>query len=496
MNKTSVPTMLLSLCYAALFGTAGCTGSDPGDGRWNVLLVTLDTTRVDRLGCYGHPGGMTPHLDALAAEGVRFDRAISTAGITPMSHASMLTGLNPYAHDLRVFYGELGHCLAEDVPTLPAILAERGWNTAAFISSYPLAPVYGLDRGYQDYSSGLEESIAELDLTRQQQHQEFWQDATRSATQRRADAALDDALGWLGKNETSGPWHLWLHLFDVHDFSLVPPRSFAAEHGVAYTPGVSGGNLAARERMYDFELRYVDSQLGRLLEHLKRTGQFDRTMIVVVADHGQGLTDGLQRHGWILHRLLYDWSIHVPLIVHYPGVEPGGVIPELVRTIDILPTVLEALDLPPPDGVEGRSLFPLLRGERDEPRIAYADALNLQDTHAPLKRLPPSQKDDLYVAMDRRWKLIHHRQQPEMSELYDLELDPLESQNVFAEHPDEAARLMRFFEERNAFRLERREDGGARPNAGALGDLGYTDGDDDGDEDPDADEEREKPGDR
>lgn len=234
--------------------------------------------------------------------------------------------------------------------------------------------------------------------------------------------------------------------------------------------------------MYDFELRWLDLQLQKLFDRLRERGDWDDTLVVITSDHGQGLSDGLERHGWALHRLLYQWSLHVPLILRGPGIPSGLVVDELVRTIDVMPTILEALDVPPPEGIEGESLLGLVRGQPGEPRIAYADALNTQDSHAPLGRLPLSQRDDLYVVMDRRWKLIHHRRQPELSELYDLELDPGETRNVAAEQPRVVARLRAFLAERDALRLVPVSPHHERPDRSRLEALGYV-GDDAGDTD-------------
>jgi len=466
---------------------AGCgSGEAPEDSiGHNVLLVSLDTTRVDFLGCYGHADGLTPRLDALAREGVRFDRAIATAGLTPMSHASMLTGRNPYSHNLRVFSGELGHSLPATVPSLPEILSDRGWRTAAFVSAYPLSEVFGLNRGYATFSTGIDE---QLDLSKPQASREVLQDARRNESQRRADHTVDGALTWLEEHGESGPWHLWVHLFDVHDPQLIPPAEFAAQQGVDYKAAQPFKGPNTKDQLYGLELRWVDHQVGRLLDWLESSKQYENTVVIVVSDHGQGLSDGMQRHQWSQHRLIYDWSIHVPLIFRIPGELPRPAIPELVRTTDILPTVLEVLDLAPPEDVQGRSLMRLVRGELDEPRIAYADALNLEDTYSPGKKLPEKQRDNLYVAMDQRWKLIHHAKAPENSELYDLDADPGEIDNVLAEHPEEAARLLAWLEGEDAFRMVPSGSSGPSPDGSALGGLGYTGdgGEDDDEEDKNA----------
>ena len=459
-----------AICLATLLG--GCGNGE--QGQPNVLLVTLDTTRADHLSCYGYGKQTTPRIDAIAREGVRFDAAMSTAGITPMSHASILTGLNPYSHNLRVFWGDAGHRLPPDIPTLPEILATRGYETGAFVSAYPVSAAYGLDRGFETFDTGLDDSLGELDLSQQQKHDSHWFDGPRSSTQRRGDQTTDAALAWLGERG-SKPWCAWVHFFDVHDFSIVPPAAFAARHGVTYDPSVSPRDPDAREALYDPELNFVDTQLGRIFDALKASGQDQNTIIVITADHGQGLKDGKARHGWIKHRLLYQWCLRVPLILRIPGNAPA-VVDSQVRSIDILPTLLEALDLAPPAPVEGKSLLALARGETEaSPRLAYADALNLVDTHSPKRGLPAHCIDNLFCVSDGRWKLIHHGQHPENSELFDLENDPLELRNLASTHPQHVTRLRAFLEETRAMEV-RAEVGGEEDAAAAarLHGLGYV----------------------
>ena len=461
-------TRLTVLAAAAL---AACSGGGEA-ARPNVLLVTLDTTRADRLGCYGGPAA-TPNIDALAGEGAIFARAVSTAGLTPMSHASILTGLNNYRHGLRVFFSEeASFTLDDSVATLPGILGRRGWRTAGFVSAYPASEAYGLDRGFEHFDAGVD--VEQLDLSHQQSHVQLWDESGRSRTQRRGDHTVTAALGWLD-GIGAEPWCLWVHLFDVHDFSLVPPAEWSARHGIEYDKSVKNNDLTWRERMYDAELTFADEQVGRLLERIRTRGEWEDTIVVITADHGQGLGDGARNHGWFKHRLLYEWSLHVPLIVRIPGVRAGVSVEPLVRTIDVLPTLLEALDLPVPE-IEGASLLALLRGGEDDGRIAYADALNLYDVHSP-KKMKDEYLDNLYCVTDARWKLIWHEQKPGNVELYDLRSDPEELRNVAAENPREVARLKRFLEERGAMDVRPPEDTSAAPDASALQGLGYTDGD-------------------
>ena len=394
-----------------------------------------------------------------------------------MSHASILTGLNNYRHGLRVFYSkEASFTLRPSNVTLPEILGEHGWNTAAFVSAYPVSEFYGVDQGFETFDTGL---VDELDLSRQQQHEELWNETGLSQTQRRGDFTVDAALEWLERHRGE-PWCVWVHLFDAHDFSMVPPSEWIARFGITYDKSVPLNDLAWRERMYDPELTFIDEQLGRLFEAIHSEGTWDQTVIAITADHGQGLTDGLKNHGWLKHRLLYEWGLHVPLILKLPGLDGGRRVEPLVRTIDILPTVLEALDLAGP-AMEGQSMLALARGGPDDGRVAYADALNLLDAHAPQK-MRPEYADNLFCASDARWKLIWHQTKPENVELFDLEADPAELRNLASEHPEQVARLKAFLDERRVMEVQAPEAGALAPDKRALEELGYFGNEDESDE--------------
>lgn len=472
----------LGALLLGLFGLgAGCGGSPVTGTGMNVLVITLDTTRPDRLSCYGGQPGLTPTIDGIASEGVRFDRAISTAGITPMSHSSILTGLNNYAHGMRVFYSpEVSHQLKEAVDTLPEMLKTFDYSTVGRVSSYPVSEHYGLNQGFDDFDSGVD--LESLDLTKQQSHKTLWDSSGRTHTQRRGDFTADSALEWLEANGTDGPWCMWMHMFDAHDYSIVPPDSFMEPFGLDYpAPGTRlgiEGKLQWREAMYDPEIAFMDAQIARVQAWLKANGQDQNTIIVITADHGQGLRDGFQRHGWMKHRLLYDWCVRVPLIVRIPGGARGGSVVAQVRTIDVVPTIMEALGLPMRNPVEGESLVPLMNGEvEDEPRVAYADALNDYDVHAPPEQaLPPFQHDNLFMACDGRWKLIWHESNPERSQLYDLLKDPQELQNLYAPDHLRAKALLTWLEDRRAMDVEPPGSGSKAPDVAALKGLGYGGG--------------------
>ncbi len=477
------PYARLALASAALCSLAACGSSSSETGAGprplNVLLITLDTTRADRLGCYGHAAARTPVIDKLASGGLRFERALSTAGITPMSHSSILTGLNNYDHGMRVFHSEeVSHRLKDEVNSMPEILGAEGWRTGASISAYPVSEPYNLNQGFDRFESGVLK-VDQLNLAKQQSHKTFWGRGGATVTQRAGDQTVDDAIDFIGPEGSEQPWALWVHLFDAHDFSIVPPADFLDSLGVECPPeGTRTQGKAQhewRERMYDPELAYIDTLLGRMVDHLEDIGELDSTVIVITADHGQGLLDGLERHNWGKHRLLYDWSLHVPMILHVPGEAPA-VIGDQVRTIDVLPTVLEALNFPPAEGIEGLSMLPLARGATEpKPRIAYADALNLHDSHSPPLKALGKNYDNLYCATDGVWKYIFHEEQPANSELFHLAEDPLELSNLYAaEHP-QAKRLHAFLDERKAWNTEK-PTAGSGGNAASLQSLGYGGG--------------------
>lgn len=461
---------------------SGC-GGDGGGEKLNVLLITLDTTRPDRMTCYGGQPGLTPTIDTIASEGVRFDRAISTAGITPMSHSSILTGLNNYAHGMRVFYSpKVSHRLKEVVDTLPEVLKDRGYRTAGRVSAYPVSGAYGLDQGFDSFTVGID--VDALNLEGQQRHETFFDTDGLGNTQRRGDKTVDDAINWLDKNGNEDPWCMWVHMFDVHDYSLVPEDDFMERFAVGPYPEDARALRGATKldwtvKMYDPELAFMDAQIARLRGWLEANGQLDNTVIVITADHAQGLREGYERHGWMRHRLLYDWCLRVPLIVRVPGFEPAtGVVENQVRTIDVLPTIAEALGVPLRNDVEGLSLVPLMRGETEsEPRIAYADALNVYDKHCPpAKALPPHQKDNMFMACDGRWKLIWHESNQAQSQLYDLLKDPKELQNLYRDDHPRVAPLKDWITARGANVVEPPGSDSKAPNVAALNALGYGGG--------------------
>lgn len=389
--------------------------------RWNVVLITLDTTRADYLGCYGRPGDPTPHLDRLAREGTRFDLAIATASVTPVSHASILTGLDNHEHGVRVLSGLCGYKLDEDVPTLATILRDEGWSTAAVHSAFPVSAYFGFDNGFdvfESFDGGFGQSQAgtmSWDLPR---------------LQRRSDETTGIVIDTLA--ELDRPFFLWVHYWDPHDAAVVPPK----EDIPADVPRLPDGRFPPSHGLYAAEVSYVDREIGRLFDQLRASGTWEDTLVVVVADHGEGLGD----HGWDYHRILYQEQVRVPLIVRIPAQASAPVVAATVSTTDIAPTVLDYLGLRAPRTPSGRSLRPLMEGRPDAPRSAFADQVNGYDLNAGMLAQRPFD-DFLYAVVDAGWKLVWRPLHPQASELFHLESDPREASNRYAHEPAQVLRL-------------------------------------------------------
>jgi len=454
---------IVVLLLAPLLATCG---SEPR--RPNIILITLDTTRADYLSCHGAPWATTPALDELAAKGARFERAFASSSLTPVSHATILTGqVNP-GHGLRVLSAGSAFRLPSDAETLATRLQAAGYRTGAVHSAFPVSRYFGFDRGFDHFDdlSGALVRAAGADKTQ-------WDVDT---LQRRSDEALDRTLAWM--EDADEPFFLWLHLWDPHDKLRLPPAEVLR---VATGRAAAAGLTDPDDQVYAAEVSYQDSQLGRLFTGLATRGLEDTTLVAVTADHGQGLSDGQRLHGWAMHRMVYREQLHVPLILRGPGVPRGLVVPTQVRTADITPTLLELARVPRGDTsaldpvLDGTSLGPLLRAGRGPHRVAYADQLNGYDHNAGM-RLSRPDAAFLFSLSDGDWKVVFRPHMPERSELFHLTRDPLEERDVRAEHPAEYLRLVAELARYNPWvtspfpPLEE-----ADPNAAAaLGALGYS----------------------
>lgn len=441
-------------------------------GSPSVLLVTLDTTRRDHFGCYGDTRGLTPNLDALAAEGVRFASAYSTAASTPTAHASILSGLNPYQHGLRVIAGAGGYRLRPDAATLSTTLQAAGWATGAFLSSFTVSEHYGLQRGFSHWDNGLAGGSKGVLRDDPQTRLTTW-DVEKH--QRRSDDTTDAFLAWL--ETTRGPFFAWVHYWDPHDTALLPPLPVQERF-----PAPRSSSVPERMRaLYAAEVAFVDEQFGRVLQRLKSNGLYDKTMIAVIADHGEGLGD----HDWWRHRLLYQEQICVPFLLRLPGGPRGLEVKEIVRCTDLFPTLLDYLGAEAPAGLFGRTLRPLLSATGDASRLAYADQLNKLDLNSNMARQRP--RDGLlYSVIEGDWKLIFNDEHVEASQLYNLKEDPGERDNRFLRDSDKARELRARLEALQPFQRSNFEPivdaaGAAAERAlGALGYLGSAEGEEPG----------------
>lgn len=435
-----------TLATLSLSLLAACGGDEDASGKPNIVIVTLDTTRPDYLSCYSSARGGTPTLQGLSDRGVRFEAALSSSGVTPVSHATILTGAFPYEHGVRVLSAGSGFKLAEEQPTIASLLRDEGYFTAAIQSAFPVSSYFGFDKDYDLF----------LDLTGEMQISEaqgktVWEG---DVLQRRSDETAFLVLDFLAGDERGDrPFFLWLHLWDPHDPWLVPPQDQIAHLQIRPETHMQA-NTPLYSKIYQAEIKYMDSQLGVVLDGLKKHGIEDSTLICVTADHGEGLTDGFASHGWAKHRMTYQQQIHVPFLLAGPGVKSGVVVEDMVRTADIVPTLLDFAGLGNlSTGGSGRSVRPLAEGSTLETAIAYADQVNGYDANASMVRNRPDAAF-LYTVCDGTWKLIYRPHMFERSELFNLEQDPTERRNVIEEHPAEFLRLMNDLSRRNPWVLD------------------------------------------
>jgi choline-sulfatase len=368
---------------------AGCDRRRPP----NVLVVTIDTLRVDRVGCYGFGLAITPAMDRLAREGVRCTDAVTSAPITLPAHSSIFTGLFPQTHGVR---DNGNYALSADAVTLAERLRDVGYTTGAFVSAAVLARRYGLDQGFDTYDDDLwAEDEPELFMIRE----------------RPAERTAARAVAWLEQTPRDRPFFLWVHFFDPHQPYNVRSGDVAA---LAPTP-------------YDAEIAQADRGLGTLLAALERRGALDDTLVVVTADHGESLGE----HGEPTHGIfVYDATIHVPLLWRFPHVLPAGRTYDApTRHVDLMPTILALVGLEPPAASQGIALGEALAGRAAPPTpIQYAEARLAEEGFgmAPLYAIRSG---------GRKWI------RAPLPELYDLRADPKELKNLYPADPEQSRPL-------------------------------------------------------
>ncbi len=366
------------------------------EGVRHVVLISIDTCRADHLSCYGFKRETTPHIDAVAREGVLFEQALSPVPLTTPAHSSMLTGTYPPTHGVRLNNGE---SLAASNVTLAEVLKDAGYQTAAFVGGYPMDAAFGLNQGFETYDS------------------RFTRSSEKSSThlERIAEEVSRPAMAWLDQH-SGDRFFLFLHFYDAH-LDYEPPPPFASTYA---------------DDRYAGEIAYVDNWIGQIVDRLRALGVYDDTLLIITADHGESLGDhGERAHGFFI----YESTVHVPLIIRAPHGPKGNRFEGRVSLVDLMPTVLDLAGLQTPERVQGTSLRRGMEEGRTQggPRPLYCESLEATQF----------QCSGLHGIVDGPWKYIRAPRQ----ELYDLPRDSGETNNVFEKEPKRAQRLRTRLEE-------------------------------------------------
>src|SRR6266403_4039635 len=389
-----LPRALLLLGLALFL--CSCRQNKPP--RPNILIITVDTLRADRVGCYGYAGGLTPNVDALAIDGVVFERGVAQVPLTWPSHAAIFTGTYPFYNGVQDFAGQP---LSDRFRTLAESLKDHGYATGAVVSSFVLDRSWGLARGFESYDDAFA-------------GQEFLQ-KNLGLVERRAEESVNHAVGWLEAHPNQ-PFFLWLHLYDPHS-PYNPPEPFRSQYA---------------KQPYEGEIAYADSQLGRLFAWLKHAPNnlYDNTLIVFLSDHGESLGEhGEKEHGFFV----YDSTVHVPLIIKPP--KSAGLVAqrvaEAIETVQVGPTVFELVGVQ--DSIQKQfqaaSLVPLVNGKpHAPPRPAYSETFYPANSFgwSPLRSMQTAR--------------YHFIDAPEQ-ELYDHQADLSETNNLAAKNANVATSL-------------------------------------------------------
>jgi arylsulfatase A-like enzyme len=394
------------LLAVTFFVAAGCddlkgTGTDqaeaPASRSPNLVIITLDTTRADALGAYGQRLETSPNFDRMAEEGVLFNEAMASSPETLPSHATIFTGKQPYSHGVR---GNGGYVLADDQLTLAEVLTGAGYETRAEIAAVVVGEKTKLSQGFSTVRGTDTEGVKLRAVLRERNGQ-----VNAEVIQvRDAGDITDSGIKFVRENQDEA-FFLWLHYFSAH---------------APYSP-VPEFNAKIPSSTYHAEVAHQDHEMGRFIAELEALGLRDNTLVVITADHGEGLLE----HGERTHSyFVYDTTMKVPLLMWGLDALPKGQrIEALARTVDIAPTALELLGHYPLGDIDGVSLTPLLRGETDDlGSVAYGEASRIASTF---------QMSPLRFVREGRWKYIH-KVNPE---LYDVIADPGELDNKFEAEP-------------------------------------------------------------
>jgi choline-sulfatase len=380
-------------------------------GPRNLLLVSLDTVRADRLGSYQYAAAQTPQMDALAASGLRFERATTVAPLTLPAHSSLMTATFPAWHGVR---DNGGFYLDDEQLTLAEILRDKGFRTGGFVGAFVLDRRWGISQGFDRY-------FDDFDLD------SYANASAMDAIQRPGSEVVDRAIEWL-QAEPQRPFFAWVHLYDAHTPYEAPEP-------------VRSRFPRTRDGAYDAELASADAQVGRLVDRLRADGRLDDTLVVIVGDHGEMLGE----HGELTHGFfIYESATRIPLIISGPGV-PAAVVSDQVRIVDVMPTALTLLGVPVPKQSQGADLMALARGERLDlvahseswyPRYHYgwSELRAIQDGRFKLIRAPRPELYDL--ASDPREERDRSTESASRLEVFGRALDEFESRTARAGAPE------------------------------------------------------------
>lgn len=432
----------------------------------DIVLVTFDTTRADRLGAYGYIRDTSPNFDRLASQSLLFERFVVPMATTLPSHTSLFTGVYPIEHgidgnlDRRGLEEFLQHIPAPNLAYFAEHMRSVGYNTAAFISAAPVRSGTGVERGFAHF------------------------DDVREA-KRNAAETTDAAIRWLDAQDSEAPILLWVHYFDPHVKQPRPPvprvfpvdaafESYLESHEHLSTRGTNRRKAIRTNDRYDDQIHFMDHHFGRLIDTLESREEWSRTFVVVAGDHGEGLN----QHGHAGHGGLWHGQLRSPLLIRIPGASADR-FPGIVSGVDVLPTLLGRLDIPDEDDwlaqVSGRDVIQSPRAS--SPVLSQASGAD-QTASPPFHR--PDSHDGAYALTADRWKYI--RSSSDATMLFDLNTDPLERRDRSADHPEQIAAFEAEFQRMHREQLARRETFGggsmekaSRETVEALRALGYVD---------------------
>lgn len=394
VSKNKNPIKSVYLVCLLLFANSQCTSNknrlDFKNNPPNVFIITIDTTRADRLGCYGYPGAQTPILDELGRNAVLFKMCLAPAVLTLPAHCSIFTGLYPAVHGVRI-NGSVA--LSDKANTIAEVLNKTGYRCAAFISAFVLDGRWGLKQGFDYYNDKIiMKGGKQFDIGK---------------VQRPADEVIDSALSWINHKKDNLPLFMWLHLYDPHT-PYEPPEAYRKKF-----PDTQAGR-------YDGEIAFMDAQIGRFFQYLKKKNLFKNSLIAVVGDHGESLGEhGEYTHGYYT----YQSTTRVPLILRFPnGMFAGHTVEEPVSSVDLTPTILALLNKNSDIHLNGESLLPIISEGKKRKGLILSESMTpyLLYGWAPI-----------YAALSGKEKFIDT---PD-AEYFFLDSDPDELVNMFGRKP-------------------------------------------------------------